>query len=161
MTGTKISPDLSNPSLMNAARWSQPGFQRSDIQFLECTGNIVSQLPFSQRGTSREQQMKFPAANKAYISNLDAFVASCRRGVPRSCRFQNLQNSSAAVGKRGATIGLHRGQNRTCAFLCKWELQVSGGSRDMRKTASKAYFRYICHACFERAIGIGKLGEGE
>jgi len=55
---------------MKAASRSLDGYRGSDLQYLECMGNIYSQLPLSQRGTSGEQQMKSPIADEAYVSDV-------------------------------------------------------------------------------------------
>ena len=67
---------------MKTVRWSGISERRfSDGQWTECTGNVVSQLHFLQRGASVEQQMKLPTADKAYVSDFDMFVV-CRDGFP-------------------------------------------------------------------------------
>jgi len=66
---------------------------------LECGGNIVSQLPISQRGTSGEQQIKLAIADETHVSDANARVVVCRGGLPGRCKIPDLQISAAATEK--------------------------------------------------------------
>ena len=112
-----------SPSVLNS--WSTKaagfllltGYWGSDIQWLKMPGNIVSLLLFPQWRTSREQQMKFPFFDEAYISDLDLHVVSCGGGVPGDCISSKIQTQSVTINKAMATIGHHRSYGSPCA--CK------------------------------------------
>jgi len=141
---TKTRSNLSNSWRMKASRSSRlAGYWSSDFQFFECNGNVFSQPPLSQRGTSGKQQIKLPTADKTYVPDVDACVVACGGGLPRGCRFQVFRYHPQRLTKRHPTIGHHR--NYGSPFLYK-KPQVSGGGRDMQRTGSKAYSLYIRHS---------------
>ena len=97
--GTKANSDLPNSAGTKAPGLSRLAeVQSSDIQWLECGRNIVSQLSVPQWDTGREQKMKFSAAYKAHVADVDAGVSNCGSGFPRVVairRFRcHLQRSS-------------------------------------------------------------------
>ena len=94
------SPELPNGVRTEAARLPRlTGFRNPNGQFLECRGNIVSWLPFPQRGPSGEQQMELATADKTHVSDTDACVLSRRGWFPRGCKIPNIQKLSTTIGK--------------------------------------------------------------
>lgn len=71
---------------MKATRWSRLTEYSSGgvgLHFLESVGNLCSRLFFSWAGGG-EQQVELSAADKTYISDVDALVVVRRGGLPRS-----------------------------------------------------------------------------
>jgi len=129
--GTKSCRVLFNSTRVKAIR--RPGVAKcrvSDGQWPECTGNVVSQVHFLQRGTSVEQQMKLPTADKAHVSYSDACVVR-GGGLPRGCRIPNLQILSAKK-ERHVTIGPHSG-GRGNPSPCEAKPRASGGVAQRHK----------------------------
>jgi len=88
-----MSRDLPNSVCQKAAGWSGLAkYRLSDGQWFECTGDVDPQPPVPQRGTSGEQQMKSPVADKAYIPNPDTRVVACWGGFPRGRRNSNFKS---------------------------------------------------------------------
>ena len=136
------------------ARRKTAGFSRHakrrpvDGKWHERPGNVDSQLFVQHRRTSVEQQMKLPIIDKAYISDSDAHAA-CGDGFPKSCKFPNVQISSAKAEK---AVHYHRASlpGKMGFISLRKKALMSGGERDMRTMGSKtpriAHSLYIWHA---------------
>ena len=90
----------------------------SDGQWRERAGNVDPRVYVSHLGTSVEQKIKLPVADKAYVSNSDGSVVVCGAGFPGGCRIPNIQISPAKAEKRASTIG-PRSWGKGNSFPCE------------------------------------------
>ena len=89
-----------NSTRIKETGWSRGAKRRfPNGQWRERKRDVDSQLHFLLQGTSVEQQVKLPSADKPHVSDSDGLFP-CGSGFPRGCRIANLQISSAkAVNK--------------------------------------------------------------